>query len=149
DQDRWELYDTRQDWSQARDMSEQYPDKLAELQGKFLAEAARHQVLPLDDRTVGRYPDPASGPPHPMRGRSSLTVYPHMDGLVEKAAPNFFNRSFTLTATLDGYGGGAADGSGDGLLASIGGRFAGFAFYVLGGRPVFCYNFIGKDVTRI
>lgn len=149
DEDGWELYDTSVDWSQAHDLAAAYPEKLAELKGKFLAEAARHQVLPLDDRTVGRYPDPASGPPHPMRGRSSLTVYPHMDGLVEKAAPSFFNRSFTLRAELDGYEGGSAGGGADGLLASIGGRFAGFAFYVLEGRPVFCYNFFGEDLTYV
>src|SRR5690625_7791362 len=44
DEDRWELYDTTTDWSQAWDLSAEYPDKLAELQGRFLAEAARSEA---------------------------------------------------------------------------------------------------------
>ena len=86
---------------------------------QFLVEAAKYQVLPLDDRTVGRHATAESRPPHPMMGRKTLTLYPHMNGLVEKAAPTFFNRSYTLTASLDSVA--------DGMLVSLGGRFGGFA----------------------
>ncbi|MFD4183175.1 arylsulfatase [Rhodococcus sp. NPDC058514] len=144
DEDRWELYDTRTDWSQARDVAAEFPEKLAELQQKFLVEAARYQVLPLDDRTVTRNAAPKDRPPHPLRGRTSLTLYPHMNGLVEKAAPPLFNRSYVITASLT-TGGRPCEG----VLASLGGRFGGLALYVADSKPVFCYNFSGGGLTFV
>ncbi|MGW5074656.1 arylsulfatase [Rhodococcus sp. NPDC004095] len=144
DDDRWELYDTTTDWSQARDLAQEYPEKLEQLKRKFLVEAARYQVLPLDNRTVGRNTTPESRPPHPLRGRHGITLYPHMNGLVEKAAPSFFNRSYTVTASL-----GTAGQPCEGMLIGIGGRFGGFALYVLDSRPVFCYNFSGGGRTYV
>ncbi|UUZ59411.1 hypothetical protein [Nocardioides sp. B-3] len=58
--DVWELYDTTSDWTRAEDVAEKFPEKLAELKAKFLVEAARHQVLPLDDRMQERF-DPGGG----------------------------------------------------------------------------------------
>src|SRR6185312_16202482 len=54
DEDVWELYDTNTDWTQARDLAGERPDKLRELQRMFLIEAARFNVLPLDDRAAER-----------------------------------------------------------------------------------------------
>ncbi|OOK77465.1 sulfatase family protein [Mycobacterium kansasii] len=48
--DRWELYDLSQDYSQAVDLSAQHPDRLAELKALFDAEAEKNHVFPLDDR---------------------------------------------------------------------------------------------------
>ena len=45
-QDRWELYDTRTDWTQAHDVAAEHPEKLAELQALFLAEARRTKCSP-------------------------------------------------------------------------------------------------------
>ncbi len=143
DEDRWELYDTRTDWSQARDLAAEHPDVLDRLKQLFLVEAAKYQVLPLDDRTVGRHTQ-ESRPPHPFEGRSSITLYPHMQGLVEKAAPSFFNWSFMLTARIDTDG-----ASSEGMLVGIGGRFGGFALYVLDSKPVFCYNFCDRERTFV
>ncbi|MFM1724486.1 MULTISPECIES: arylsulfatase [Rhodococcus] len=144
DEDRWELYDTSVDWSQARDLADEFPEKLAELQQKFLVEAARFQVLPLDDRTVTRNAAPKDRPPHPLGGRTSITLYPHMNGLPEKAAPPFFNRSYVLTASLE-TGGKPCEG----VLASVGGSFGGLALYVTDSKPVFCYNFSGGGTTFV
>ncbi|MGW6692541.1 arylsulfatase [Rhodococcus sp. NPDC054953] len=144
EKDRWELYDTTVDWSQARDLAAEHPEKLEELKEKFLVEAARYQVLPLDDRTVTRNAAPRDRPPHPLRGRTSITLYPHMNGLVEKAAPPMFNRSYVITAALT-TGGRPCEG----VLASLGGRFGGLALYVADSKPVFCYNFSGGGMTFV
>ncbi|WP_305093797.1 arylsulfatase [Prescottella sp. R16] len=144
DEDRWELYDTTVDWSQARDVAAEFPEKLEELKQKFLVEAAKFQVLPLDDRTVTRNAAPEDRPPHPLRGRTSITLYPHMNGLPEKAAPPLFNRSYTLTASLE-TGGKPCEG----VLASLGGSFGGLALYVVDSTPVFCYHFSGGGLTYI
>ncbi|MGB9252561.1 MAG: arylsulfatase, partial [Mycobacterium sp.] len=47
DNDRWELYHLDEDWSQARDLATQMPDKLAQMREMFAIEAARNQVLPI------------------------------------------------------------------------------------------------------
>src|SRR5436305_6566470 len=52
DADVWELYDTMSDWTQAHDLAHDEPERLAELQRLWLIEAARHQVLPMDDRVA-------------------------------------------------------------------------------------------------
>jgi len=54
DHDVWELYDTSKDWSQARDLSKEMPDKLHQLQRLWLIEVTRYNVLPLDDRVAER-----------------------------------------------------------------------------------------------
>ena len=52
DEDVWELYDTNTDWTQARDLAKEQPEKLAELQRLFMIEATKYGVFPLDDRTL-------------------------------------------------------------------------------------------------
>ncbi len=138
-EDTWELYDTSTDWSQARDVAADHPEILERLKTKFLIEASRYGVLPLDDRTAGRRVPAQARPPHPMQGRTSITLYPHMDGLQEKAAPPLFNRAFVLTASLE-----VTDTDCEGVLFSFGGRFGGMTFYVLDGVPVFEYNFFRR-----
>ena len=72
DDDNWELYDTNTDWSQAKDMSKEYPDKLRELQRLWLIEAVRHNVLPLDDRFAERANPEIAGRPQLVRGNRQL-----------------------------------------------------------------------------
>jgi arylsulfatase A-like enzyme len=49
DDDNWELYNTNEDWSRARDLAAEMPDKLHELQRLWLIEAVKHNVLPIGD----------------------------------------------------------------------------------------------------
>lgn len=138
-QDTWELYDTDSDWTQARDVAAEHPELLADLQQRFLVEAARFHALPLDDRLQERF-DPVVAPrPDLLGDRRSMTLRPSMRGMREGAAPDFKNTSFVLTAHLDAPGAGA-----DGVLVAQGGRFGGWSLYVSDGRPVYCYNFCGE-----
>ncbi len=43
----WELYDLRQDFSQAKDVASNHPEKVKELQELWWQEAERNRVLPL------------------------------------------------------------------------------------------------------
>src|SRR5205823_534666 len=52
--DQWELYHVDDDFSQADDLAEKDPAKLKELQARFLEEARKYGVLPLDDRLSQR-----------------------------------------------------------------------------------------------
>jgi hypothetical protein len=51
--DVWELYDARTDFSLANDVAAKNPKKLKEMQDLFMTEAVKYSVLPLDDRTLG------------------------------------------------------------------------------------------------
>ena len=57
----WELYNINKDFSQSKDLSKQQPDKLRDLQARFLVEARKYNVLPLDSSFVERG-DPSKRP---------------------------------------------------------------------------------------
>ena len=98
--DRWELYDTRSDFSLANDLSARNPAKLKELQDLFMKEAVKYHVLPIDDRSIERLNAKLAGRPDLMGDRMSLTLYPGMTGMREDAFINVKNRSFTITAEV-------------------------------------------------
>ena len=77
DEDVWELYDTNTDWTQAKDLAQEQPEKLAELQRLFLIEAAKYNVLPLDDRRVERFIPELAGRPHADPGRPAAPLRRH------------------------------------------------------------------------
>jgi arylsulfatase len=144
DQDVWELYDTRADFSLAHDLAAANPTKLKEMQSLFLSEATRYHVLPIDDRTLERFDPVRAGRPDLMGKRTSLALYEGMTGIGENAFINVKNRSSTITAEVEIPAGGA-----NGVLVCQGGRFGGWSAYVAGGKPAFTYNFVGLKQTTI
>jgi arylsulfatase A-like enzyme len=134
----WELFDVRSDFSLANDLAAKNPKKLAELQARFLKEAARYHVLPMDDRVFERLDGAAVGRPDLMGGRTSITLAENMHGMMEGVFPNVKNRSKTITAEIEV----PADG-GNGTLIAQGGRFGGWSLYVKDGVPAYDYNFLG------
>ena len=99
--DTWELYDTRTDFSLANDLAAKNPEKLKELQDLFLKEAVKYSVLPLDDRTLERLNAGLVGRPDLMAGRTSLTVYQGMIGISENVFINVKNRTHAITAEVE------------------------------------------------
>ena len=53
--DIWELYDTRTDFSLVNDLAAKNPARLRKMQDLFMKEAVRNHVLPLDDRGARRH----------------------------------------------------------------------------------------------
>jgi len=135
---KWELYRITDDFSEANNLADMEPAKLRELQDLFWVEAAKYNVLPLDNSKVERL-DTANRPSL-TRGRSVFTYYPGQVRIPEGAAPDMKNKSFQIAASVEIPAGGA-----EGMLITQGGRFAGWGLYVLGGKPVFCYNLAGVD----
>ncbi|MGP9811359.1 arylsulfatase [Rhodopseudomonas sp. NSM] len=138
EQDIWELYDTRSDFSLAKDLAAQNPSKLKQLQELFLSEAVKYSVLPLDDRTLERLNPAMVGRPDLMAGRTSLTVHEGMTGMSENVFINTKNRSHTITADVDIPKGGAS-----GVILAQAGRFGGWSLYLKDGKPTYTYNFLG------
>jgi arylsulfatase A-like enzyme len=137
--DKWELYDTRKDFSLANDVAAANPDKLKAMQELFLKEASVNHVLPIDDRSVERLDPKIAGRPDLMAGRKSLTVYAGMS-MPENAFMNLKNQSFTITADVL-----VPDGGANGVLIAQGGQFGGWSFYLKDGKPRYQYNFVGLE----
>jgi arylsulfatase A-like enzyme len=144
DQDVWELYDVRSDFSLANDLAAKDPKKLAEMQSIFMREAEKYHVLPIDDRVFERMDAKSVGRPDLMGGRTSMTLAEGMTGLMEAVFINVKNQSVTITADLD-----VPAGGGHGTILAQGGRFGGWSLYVDKGVPAYTYNFLGLAQTTV
>jgi arylsulfatase len=138
EEDIWELYNVKEDFSLINDLSEEHPEKLKELQDLFMIEGKKYHVLPVDDRLMVRFSAEAVGRPDLMAGRTSLTLSDGMDGMTENTFINIKNRSKTITAEVE-----VGKDRGNGIILCQGGRFGGWALYVKDGKPAYDYNFIG------
>jgi len=128
----WELYNIDEDYSENTNLAAKYPEKLRELQDMFLMEAAKYGVFPLDNSILPRL---IAERPSTKAGRNVFTYSGRMPDIPTGAAPSFMNRSYSITADVT-----VPQGGGNGMLATLGGRFGGFGFYLLKGKPVFVYN---------
>jgi arylsulfatase len=129
---KWELYNISEDFSQANDLAAKNPGKLKELQAAFDVEAKKYNVYPLDSSFASRA-DPAIRPSL-TRGRSEFTYYPGMVRIPEGSAPDFKNKSWTAAAEIS-----IPDSGASGVLATIGGRFGGWALLISDNKPEFAY----------
>jgi arylsulfatase A-like enzyme len=134
DEDIWELYDGSKDWTQARDLSRQMPQKLKELQRLWLIEAVKYNVLPLDDRGGARFNPELAGRPQLVKGNSQL-LFGNMGRLSENSVVNIKNKSFSITADVV-----VPDKGAEGVIIAQGGKFGGWSLYTKGGKAKFVYN---------
>ncbi|MBD2435522.1 arylsulfatase [Nostoc sp. FACHB-110] len=132
--DEWELYNIAEDFSEAKNLAKENPQKLEKLQKLFLKEARKHQVLPLDDRIGERFDVKIR--PSLTKGRTTFTYYPGTVGIPEGSAPNLKNRSFNITANVE-----IPENGAEGVLLTQGGRFAGWSFFLEDGKPTYIYNY--------
>ena len=139
---KWELYHVAEDFSEAVNLAEKYPDKLYELQLLFYAEAAKYNVLPLDDRKIERLD--VSIRPSLTRGRSEFTYYGVLTRIPEGAAPDVKNKSFSITADVV-----LPKGGEEGVLVTQGGLSSGYALMFRAGKPIFHYNVANVAHYRI
>ncbi|NVZ92692.1 arylsulfatase [Pseudomonas yamanorum] len=138
----WELYHVDKDFSEANDVAKQMPDKLKEMQQLFYAEAEKYKVLPLNNDRVMRL-NPINRPSL-SPGRTSFTYYAGSKRIPEGVAPDIKNKSWSLTANVEIPANGA-----EGMIATLGGLFDGWALYLDKGKPVFHYNFGNIGHTSI
>jgi arylsulfatase len=136
---KWELYDLTKDWTQNDDLAASHPEKLKELQDLFWKEAGKYEVLPLDASVATRLVAPR---PNITAGRSEFIYTRPVTGIPQGDSPLLLNTSYTITADVEIPAGGA-----EGMLLTSGGRFGGYGFYLLKGKPVFLWNLV--DLKRI
>jgi len=138
DADVWELYDGAADWTQANDLAQKMPDKLAALQRLWLIEAVRYNVLPIDDRRFERLNATVAGRPQLITG-STQVLFPGMKRLSENSVIDVKNRSFSVTAAITAANGVPTRG----VIIAQGGMFGGWALYMKDGKAKFVYNVLG------
>jgi arylsulfatase A-like enzyme len=135
----FQLYDLTKDFSQAIDIAAKHPEKVKEMRQKFVEEARKFQVFPLNASVAARIVAPR---PNITAGRTEFVYTRPMVGLPQGDSPFLLNSSYTITADIEVPKGGA-----EGMILTSGGRFAGYGFYLLKGKPVFLWNLI--DLKRI
>jgi arylsulfatase len=135
----FQLYNLKESWNQQEDVAAKYPQKVKEMRAAFLAEAKKHQVLPLDASVAARIVAPR---PNITAGRNEFVYTRPMTGLPQGDSPFILNASYTFTADIEVPQGGA-----EGMIVTSGGRFAGYGFYLLKGKPVWLWNLV--DLERL
>jgi arylsulfatase len=131
------LYDGSTDWSQAVNVADKYPEKLAELRDLFNVEAAKYNVFPLDDRRTELTNPDLSGRPDLLGGRTSMTFYSGMGQLMENTVPNVKNKSHTVIADIE------VPTKANGVIIAQGGRFGGWTLYLKDGVLKYVHNYLG------
>lgn len=133
-----ELFDLKTDFNQTNNVAAKYPQKVKELKQMFIAEANKYQVFPMDASVAARIVAPR---PNITAGRTEFVYTRPMIGLPQGDSPMLLNASYTITAEIDVPQGGA-----EGMILTSGGRFGGYGFYLLKGKPVFLWNLV--DLKR-
>ena len=136
----WELYDVTKDWTQCNDLAAANPARLKMMQDLFWIEAAKYNVLPLDASVATRVVVPK---PSLAAGRRVFTYSGELTGIPPGDAPSVLNTSYTITAEVT-----IPEGGAEGMLNTNGGRFGGYGFYLLKGKPVFTWNLLALKRIR-
>ncbi|MGY8706042.1 arylsulfatase [Bradyrhizobium sp. 18BD] len=137
---KFELYDVRNDWTQFTDVAAKYPVKVQEMRDLMFGEFAKYQVLPLDGSASTRFVTPR---PSMAAGRNVFTYSGTPMSMPNGNQPSLLNTSFTITAEVDVPQNGA-----EGVIIGEGGRFAGYALYLVKGKPVFTQNLLDLERVR-
>ncbi len=118
----WELYNIAEDYSENNDLAASNPAKLQELQALFLTEAAKYQVLPLDNSILPRLLTPR---PSAVAGRTVFTYTGVNPGIPVGNAPSILNKDYIITADIT-----VPDGNAEGMIVTLGGRFGGYGLFL-------------------
>jgi arylsulfatase A-like enzyme len=140
DQDVWELYNLEEDWSQANNLADQYPEKLAQLKDIFLVEATRNSALPIGGGLwiPVLHPEQRISPPYTEWTFSGDTVR-----LPEFCAPALGNRPniVTIDAVIPEHA--------NGVLYKLGANSGGLTCFVDEGVLCYEYNLFIVQRTKI
>ena len=134
-----ELYNLDKDFSQSQNVADQNPDKVKEMKQAFIAEGKKYNVFPMDASVGARIVAPR---PNITAGRTEFVYTRPMTGLPQGDSPFILDSSYTITAEIE-----VPEGGAEGMILTSGGRFAGYGFYLLKGKPVFLWNLV--DLKRV
>jgi len=132
DTDVWALYDLSRDPTQIRDLSTQYPDRLADLKARFIAAGERYDVFPLDDRNAVLK---IIGERQRHKVRAHWEFLPPFMPISAAVGPQPGGRSHRIAVTIDR---GSTDENG--VLVALGNMYAGWVMYIHDNRLHYEHN---------
>ena len=136
----WNLYHVAEDFAEIHDLAADLPDKVAEMKARWWEEAAKYNVLPLDDRTIELF---TLRRPGSDLARNAFTFRQGTARIDRFAMPDIRNRSWSITATVP-----LPDGTvPEGVLVAGGDRTSGYSFYLRDGAAHFAFNYLGEVRT--
>jgi len=143
EQERWELYNIADDFSQSIDLAEAEPERLAELRRLFEEVAEEGGVYPLRDAGSRRGGDRAV--PSVLGDVTKMTYTKAHTRMPESSIINLKNASSETTAEIV-----VPDGGAQGVIACQGGNMAGWSLYLTPeGCPTYLYNCFGHHLTEV
>lgn len=140
DKDKWELYNIDQDWSQANDLADQMPEKLAQMKDTFTMEFSRNRGFPVGGGLfipIMR-PDLRISTPY-----TEWTFSGDIHRMPEFTAPALGNRENIVTIDAD------IPANANGCLYKLGSFAGGLTCYVKDGVLSYEYNLFEIQRTRI
>ncbi len=139
DRDRWELYDTDDDFSEVHDLADERPRDLEALKALWWEEAERYGVLPLDDREWER-----AAAFMKMNPRTRYVFLQDMARIDRLMAPDITGRNFAITVEFE-----AASRRDEGALLAWGSRFGGLSLHLAEGHVVADYLYSESESYRL
>ena len=128
-----ELYYLPDDFTQAKNVADQHPEKVEELKKLFWEEAERYNVLPLLGGLTGFF-----GMLPPIPAQSQFTYYGDVQNVASGMIPKIYNHSYTISAELD-----VPEGGAEGVIVAEADHLGGFALFVQDGKLKHTYSFLG------
>jgi arylsulfatase len=134
DQDKWELYNTAEDFSESTDLAAKYPQKLEQLKKIFDEEAWKYNVYPLYDDMIKRL----GAQQDRLFGDQKEFIYyaPGAFRIAEKASAPVKNRAHTIETRID------LKGNEEGVIVACGGMTGGYTMFIKNNRLYYDYNFL-------
>ncbi|MGB5244697.1 MAG: sulfatase-like hydrolase/transferase, partial [Lutimonas sp.] len=130
DKDVWQLYDLKNDFSQAHDVSEKYPEKLAEMKALFLKEAKMNKDFPIGAGIWLRlHPEDVITSPY-----TEWTFDQNTRRMPEFAAPGLGKKSNKVVIDAE------VNENQNGVLYALGGIGGGLTCYMEDGYLKYEYN---------
>ena len=128
--DQWQLYDLRNDFSQANDLSKQKPAKLNQMKQLFLREAKDNKDFPIGaGNWLRMHPEDVLSPPY-----KRWTFNRQTRRMPEFTAPGLGKKSNTVSIEVE------TKENSTGTLYALGGASGGLTCYMDNGHLVFEYN---------
>ena len=135
EKDKWELYHVAKDVTESNDVAAEMPDKLQEMIDAWWVEAEKYNVLPLDDRMMGKMMD-KTPLPSVRQATRLFTYYPSKTLVPENLAVSTRRRSHIISADVE------VPDNANGVLLSLGGAHGGWSFFMLDGKLAYTENYL-------
>lgn len=133
DEDVWELYHIDEDFSEANNLADEYPEKLEELKARWDELAEENNVYPLYDDMIMRITKQQDR----LFGDNKEFVYwyPGAQRIAEKASAPVKGKSHSIETTLE------LTGKEEGVIVACGGFTGGYTLFIKDNKVYYDYNY--------